>query len=189
MNERAKEILNFWFLESSPKQRFSNNIDFDKKIRNKFFKDYNKAISNEYDNWQEDAKECLALIIILDQFSRNLNRKSPKAFEMDKKAKLISKKAIKNKYIEQLSENEILFMILPLIHSEEIDDHYEFHNIFDIYFKGNKKFEEAKKMNDLHTKIIKKFNRYPYRNKVLNRISSEEEIEYLKNNHHGFFNI
>ena len=189
MNERAKKVLDFWFVESKPEDWFKKSDDFDRKIKNLFWHDHQKAIKNEYDEWQDEMDECIALVIILDQFSRNLNRKSPKAFEMDKKAKLISKKAIKNKYIEQLSENEILFMILPLIHSEEIDDHYEFHNIFDIYFKGKKKFEEAKKINDLHTKIIKKFNRYPYRNKVLNRISSEEEIEYLKNNHHGFFNI
>ena len=74
MNERAKAILYFWFKQSSHKQRFSKNADFDQKIRNNFFGDYQKAINNEYDSWQDNANECLAIIILLDQFSRNLFR-------------------------------------------------------------------------------------------------------------------
>ena len=86
MNERAKIILHFWFSESSMDERFSYNEEFDKKIKEKFFLDYQKAINNKYDEWQNHAKECLALIIMLDQFSRNLFRNNSKAFAMDTKA-------------------------------------------------------------------------------------------------------
>ena len=72
MNERAKKIINFWFIQSSQEEKFTRNKVFDKKIKKQFFTDYQKAINNEYDDWQNNAKECLALIIILDQFSRNL---------------------------------------------------------------------------------------------------------------------
>ena len=72
MNERARAILHFWFNESSMDERFSTNEVFDQKIKDSFFEDYEKAINNEYDKWQDNVKECLALIIILDQFSRNL---------------------------------------------------------------------------------------------------------------------
>ena len=81
------------------------------------------------------------------------------------------------------------FMILPLIHSENLNDHKMFYKIFNTYFKNHPKYLEAKKMNSLHTDIIKRFNRYPYRNKVLCRKSTKEEIEYLNSTHHKFFNI
>ena len=80
-----------------------------------FFLDYKKAINNKYDEWQNHAKECLALIIMLDQFSRNLFRNNSKAFAMDAKARLIANEAIDRAYIAKLSTDEILFFILPLI--------------------------------------------------------------------------
>ena len=189
MNERARIILHFWFKESSMDEIFSNNKEFDQKIKDNFLKDYNKAINNDYDEWKYNAKECLALIIILDQFSRNLFRNNPRAFSMDKKARLIANEAINWNYISELSANEILFLILPLIHSEDILDHKNFYKLFDTYFKNHPKFEEAKRMNKIHTDIIKRFGRYPYRNKVLGRESTNEEIEYLKTTHHKFFKI
>ena len=189
MNERAKAILHFWFNESSTDQRFSYNAEFDQKIKEKFFLDYQKAINNEYDKWQNHAKECLALIIMLDQFSRNLFRNNNKAFAMDKKARLIANLAIDRAYIAELSNNEILFIILPLIHSENLSDHTHFYKLFNMYFNDYPKFKEAKKMNNIHTDIIKRFGRYPYRNKVLGRESTNEEVKYLNTTHHKFFNI
>jgi uncharacterized protein (DUF924 family) len=189
MNERAKAILHFWFNESSMDQRFSYNAEFDQKIKEKFFLDYQKAINNKYDEWQNHAKECLALIIMLDQFSRNLFRNNSKAFVMDAKARLIANEAIDRAYIAKLSTDEILFIILPLIHSEDLSDHMHFYKLFDTYFKDHPKFYEAKKMNNLHTDIIKRFGRYPYRNKVLGRESTNDEIEYLNTTHHKFFKI
>ena len=126
---------------------------------------------------------------MLDQFSRNLFRNNAKAFAMDTKAKLIANVAIDQNYIKELATEETLFIILPLIHSEDLSDHTHFYKIFDIYFKNHPKFNEAKKFNNIHTEIIKKFGRYPYRNKVLNRESTDEEIEYLNTTHHKFFNI
>tara|TARA_Y100000590_G_C15545462_1_gene948736 strand:- start:404 stop:973 length:570 start_codon:yes stop_codon:yes gene_type:complete len=189
MNERAKKILLFWFKESTMDQKFSKNDEFDEIIRKRFYSDYEKAITNKYDNWQNKPKECLALIITLDQFSRNLFRNNINAFAMDNKACSLSYRVIRKKFINEFSNEEILFSLLPLIHSEKINDHDEFYKMFDIYFKNSPKYNEARKMNILHTKIIRKFGRYPYRNKVLGRESTEGEIEYLKNNHHKFFNI
>ena len=87
--ENAQNILNFWFNESLPEELFRQKDSFDKKIRDKFFNDYEKAILNEYDDWQDEPKSCLALIILLDQFSRNLFRNDKKAFEQDHKCRLI----------------------------------------------------------------------------------------------------
>ena len=80
-------------------------------------------------------------------------------------------------------------MILPLIHSENLNDHIHFYKVFDICFKHHPKFQEAKKMNNIHTDIIKIFGRYPYRNEVLGRKSTKKEIKYLNTTHHKFFKI
>ena len=79
MKERAKAILDFWFVESSPEELFKRSEDFDQKIRNRFMCDYEKAIDNQYEDWQDDPDSCVALIILLDQFSRNLFRDDKQA--------------------------------------------------------------------------------------------------------------
>ena len=88
MNSRAEFILDFWFNQTSQEKRFKRNNSFDQEIRDKFFKDYELAKNNEYDSWQDNPKECLALIILLDQFSRNLFRDNKQAFDLDLKARL-----------------------------------------------------------------------------------------------------
>ena len=74
MIERAKAILDFWFGEASLEDLFKRSEDFDQKIRNRFMSDYEKVIDNQYEDWQDDPESCVALIILLDQFSRNLFR-------------------------------------------------------------------------------------------------------------------
>ena len=108
MNERAKTILDFWFIQTSQEEKFGNNKTFDKKIRDNFLDDYQKAIKNEYDYWQNSAEECLALIVLLDQFSRNLFRNNHKAFAMDNKARQIARNAIDKGYHQKLPNDKIL---------------------------------------------------------------------------------
>ena len=189
MNERAKIILDFWFVESSPEEQFNSNDDFDKKIKDLFFEDYQNAITNKYDHWQNNAEECLALIILLDQFSRNLFRNNFKAFAMDYKALIIAKNAIDKGYHKILSNNQKLFIFLPLMHSEELNDQLFCSKLIDDYLRDNSDYKEIKKSSKIHLVIIKKFGRFPYRNKVLKRENSIEENEYLNSTHYSFFNI
>ena len=72
MNDRAQAVLDFWFDEMVAEKRFKKDKSFDELIKEKFGEDHNKAINNEYDSWQDKPLSCLALIILLDQFSRNL---------------------------------------------------------------------------------------------------------------------
>ena len=88
MNERVKVILKFWFHESTSEDHFKRNDDFDQKIRNLFKIDHQNAINNKLENWQDEPRACLALVILLDQFSRNLFRDSPLAFANDNKTTL-----------------------------------------------------------------------------------------------------
>ena len=177
--ENAKKILNFWFKESLPEELFRQKDSFDEKIRNKFFSDYEKAIINEYDDWQDEPKSCLALIILLDQFSRNLYRNDKKAFGQDYKCRLIVNEAIDRGDLEKLSINEKLFSLLPLLHSEEISDHTYVHNLSNAHLKDHPQITLIKSSWKDHTDVIKKFKRYPHRNKVLNRQSTPDEIEFL----------
>tara|TARA_B100000579_G_C22762636_1_gene819761 strand:- start:228 stop:788 length:561 start_codon:yes stop_codon:yes gene_type:complete len=179
MNERAKAILNFWFKESSTEEHFKRNDNFDKKIRNLFEKDYQKAINNELEDWQDNPQTCLALIILLDQFSRNLMRDNPLAFAYDKKTRLIVNEAIDRGDLEKLNINEKFFLILPLIHSEDISDHVFAHSLAETYLKKHFDYLKIKSSFNYHTLPIKKFGRYPHRNKVLGRKSTKEEKEFL----------
>tara|TARA_B100001123_G_scaffold308725_1_gene345023 strand:- start:304 stop:864 length:561 start_codon:yes stop_codon:yes gene_type:complete len=180
MNERAKAILDFWFNKSTIKDWFTKNDAYDKKIKQLFFEDLQKAINNEYDDWQDSPEECLALIILLDQFSRNLFRNSPKAYAQDYKTRLIVNEAIDRGYLEELNQQKIHFLLLPLIHSEDISDHVFGHNLVDTYLKSYELYDRLKKSWNDHTVAIKRFSRYPHRNAVLKRKSTKDEEAFLK---------
>ena len=177
--ENAQNILDFWFKESLPEELFRQKNSFDKQIRENFFNTYEKAIINEYDDWQDEPKSCLALIILLDQFSRNLFRNDKKAFEQDHKCRLIVNEAIDRGHLEKLDINEKLFFLLPLLHSEEISDHTYAHNLSNAHLKNHPQITLIKSSWKNHTDVIKKFKRYPHRNKVLDRQSTLEEIKLL----------
>ena len=180
MNERAKAILDFWFVQSSIEDWFKKNDEYDEKIKKLFFEDLRKAINNDYDEWQDTAEECVALVILLDQFSRNLYRNSEKAYEQDYKSRLIVNEAVDRGYLEELSQTKIHFLLMPLIHSEDISDHEFGHKLIDTYLKNFEHYEKIKKAWNAHSIPIKKFGRYPHRNNILNRQSTDEEKKFLK---------
>ena len=120
--KKAQEILDFWFKETPAEKRFKKDEAFDKTIREKFLNDYELASQNEYDDWQDQPMSALALVILFDQFSRNMFRNDKKAFAQDHKTRLIVNDAVYAGYLESMNESERFFMILPLIHSEEITD-------------------------------------------------------------------
>jgi uncharacterized protein (DUF924 family) len=179
MHKKTQEILDFWFKETPAKKRFQKHKDFDQLIRDKFLKDYELASANEYDDWQDTALGCLALIIIFDQFSRNMFRDDKKAFEQDHKTRLIVNDAVYAGFLEQMDETQKFFMLLPLIHSEEITDHEMAYYLLDKYLRNHSGLEDIKKFWQDHTNAIKRFHRYPHRNKILGRKSTKEEIKFL----------
>ena len=179
MNPRAHKIIDFWFNKTSPEKRFKRDDSFDNEIKLNFLEDYNLAKSNEYDDWLNKPKECLALIILLDQFSRNLFRDKKEAFEQDHKARLAVNQGVYVGYLERLNDSERLFFLLPLIHSEEIIDHEKAYQLLNKYLNHHPDIEKIKKFWTDHTNAIKKFKRYPHRNKILGRESTPEEIKFL----------
>lgn len=183
MISRYDEILKFWFEESTPQQWFQKNEDFDKAITSRFQHDYDSAVQGQYDDWRDTAKGCLALIILLDQFPRNMFRDTPKAFASDTKALDIAKHAIAQKFDEGLSVDEKTFMYLPFEHSENIDDQKTSLNLFKPTESDNPiYYDYAKK----HYDVIKEFGRFPHRNKILGRVNTPKEEEYLAKPDSGF---
>ncbi len=180
MDLRAQTILNFWFIETPSDKRFKKDEKFDQLIKDKFLRDHEKACLNEYDEWQDTALGSLALVILFDQFSRNIFRDNKRAFEQDSKTRLIVHYSIKSDFLNDMDQNQRFFMLLPLIHSEEMFDHEMAHHFLELYIQEHPSLIEIRKSWKDHTKVIKKFNRYPHRNKILGRESTKEEIEFLK---------
>ena len=106
-------------------------------------------------------------------------RDDKKAFAQDHKSRLIVNDAVYAGYLESMNESERFFMILPLIHSEEITDHDMAYYLLNKYLREHDEYVKIKKFWQDHTKVIRLFHRYPHRNKILGRESSEEELAYL----------
>ena len=172
-------VLDFWFNKSTPEQWFSKDLGFDESIRLQFSDTLDCAINGDFDMWMDSARSCLALIIVLDQFPRNLFRNNKRAFEQDPKALSICKHALESNHINQLVDEERLFALLPLIHSENIKDHNTAEEVLEKYLVTLSSFERTKKAWNDHTAVIKRFGQYPHRNSVLGRPSSEEEVTFL----------
>jgi uncharacterized protein (DUF924 family) len=169
------EILTFWFEELEPSQWWDKDDELDRLITERFSNIHEQARKCELFPWRKSAKGRLAEIIVLDQFSRNIYRNSPLAFANDALALALSQEAMSQEADEQLSPKERSFLYMPFMHSESLKIHeiaialYEKNGI-----QQNLEFERK------HQAIIQKFGRYPHRNEVLGRQSTNEEVSFLK---------
>lgn len=176
-----REILRFWFEEIDQSQWWAKDDDFDKLIIERFSEVHAKATRCELFEWRIDAKGRLAEVIVLDQFSRNMFRGSPLAFANDSLSLALAQEAISAKADEVLSPIERSFLYMPFMHSESLKIHEV---AIELYQKNGiqNNFDFELK----HKQIIEKFGRYPHRNSILGRKSTEEEIEFLKQPGSGF---
>ena len=180
MSTEADEVLKFWFKECSHKDWFKAKLAFDRIIEKRFLDLNRKASSGACNKWSKKPKQCLALIIVLDQFTRNLFRGSPHAFENDKAALNWTKFALEKNYLVHYKPEEIQFCLLPLIHSEDLAHHKLATCIRERVLTKHPRFHALKKAWDDHQVPIKKFGRYPHRNVVLGRTSTTQEMTFLK---------
>ena len=170
-----EEILNFWFKECKPEQWFKKNEDFDKMIKNRFFIAIENSIAGKLGNWEESETGCLALIILLDQFTRNVFRDTPQAFAGDKRALALSQLCCDKDYLTNPDIQKRQFMLMPMMHSENLAVQDASLPLFKKY-ASKKDYEYAEK----HREIIARFGRFPHRNVILGRKSINEELEFLK---------
>ena len=183
---RAKDILNFWFgTGATPSKKkiqswYKSSAKFDKLIQEQFEPLLLSAEKNLLSDWQKEPLSRLALIILCDQFSRNIYRKTKKAFAYDSIALQNSKEGIEKEQDKNLTGFQKLFFYMPLMHSEAIDTQELSLSQFGKLAKEDKFFESSLKYAEKHYQIVKEFGRYPYRNKVLDRKTTRKEEAYLK---------
>lgn len=176
-----REILKFWFEETDPSQWWKKDEKFDRIIIERFSGLHASATRCELFEWRKDAKGRLAEIIILDQFSRNMFRGSHLSFAHDALALALSQEAISVGADRLLNQIERSFLYMPFMHSESLKIHEVATELFlRNGIQGNLDFEIK------HKAIIQRFGRYPHRNGILGRESTEEEIQFLKQPGSGF---
>ncbi|MBM5572853.1 MULTISPECIES: DUF924 family protein [Deefgea] len=175
------DVLNFWFEEISPAQWWAKDPQFDQQIRDRFAALHARAVQCELYEWRDTAHGRLAEIIVLDQFSRNMFRDTPQAFAQDALALALAQEAIAAGAADLLTPIERSFLYLPFMHSESLQIHEIAVQLYtDNGLQNNLDFEFK------HKAIIEQFGRYPHRNAILGRVSTPEEIEFLKQPGSGF---
>lgn len=168
-------VINFWFEEIDRSLWWKKDPRFDESIRDRFLDTHRAAALGETFNWRATAEGRLAEIIVLDQFSRNMFRDTPKAFAYDPIALVLAQEAIANQADEKVPEEQRFFFYMPFMHSESALIHQQAVELFSKPgMENNLDFEHR------HKAIIDQFGRYPHRNKILGRESTQEEVEFLK---------
>lgn len=175
------EVLTFWFKEITPRKWWVVDPAFDELLRTRFLTLLQQAAAGELFEWRTSTRGRLAEIIVLDQFSRNIYRGTPQAFAQDPQALALSQEAVAGKEWQALDEIKRSFLLMPYMHSESRLIHIQAEVLFKQFAHlGNYEFELR------HKAIIDRFGRYPHRNQILGRISSEAEIEFLKQSDSSF---
>ncbi|WP_071191541.1 DUF924 family protein [Trichormus sp. NMC-1] len=183
---KAKTILEFWFghpdeLDYGKPQQFwfSKQPDVDEEIRTRFIEDYQKAATGYLDDWINTAETCLALILLLDQFPRNIFRDTPDAFATDWEALSAAQHAVAQGYDRELLPVQRWFIYLPFEHSENLAHQRQSVKLFQQLSHDPESLSAIEYAFE-HMKIISRFGRFPHRNQILGRISTTEEEEFLQ---------
>jgi len=172
--EQAKRLLDEWFSQEMQRHWFNSTVEIDQALKQKYEPLLLKAKQGKLRHWLESAETALALVILLDQIPLNIYRGKRAAFENEALAIEAAKQAITRGYEKRLNKQQLSFIYMPLMHSESLEDQYE----------SVKRFESLGSEASLrfarhHCDLIKRFGRFPHRNRILGRESTELELEYL----------
>jgi len=171
---QAQDILHFWFTELSAKQHFVKDAALDETIRTRFGTTLEAAARCELFTWRTSAEGRLAEIIVLDQFSRNVYRDTPRAFAQDALALVLAQELVASEQDRSLPEAQRVFAYMPYMHSESALVHTQAVALFtQLGIQDNLNFELR------HKAIIDRFGRFPHRNAILGRTSSADELAFL----------
>ncbi len=171
---QSQSILHFWFEELTPKQHFVKDAALDETIRTRFGDLLAAAARCELFEWRATAAGRLAEIIVLDQFSRNVYRDTPRAFAQDALALVLAQELVTGGLDSSLPAAQRVFAYMPYMHSESALVHTQAVALFtQLGIQDNLNFELR------HKAIIDRFGRYPHRNAILGRTSSAEELAFL----------
>ncbi|GHC31228.1 Uncharacterized conserved protein, DUF924 family [Aidingimonas halophila] len=171
----AQQVLSFWFEELTPTQWFAKEDTLDQRIAERFSGTLEAAIRGECWPWRQSVQGRLAEILVLDQFSRNIHRDTPRAFAQDPQALVLAQESVARKADRHLEPAERAFLYMPFMHSESLLIHDEALRLFD-----QPGLEENLRFEHRHREIIARFGRYPHRNAILGRESTAEERNFLQ---------
>jgi len=197
--DKKTEILEYWFSGLNDQSTLSTDMPqfrkwfgkaekTDQEIRDRFQGDWELALGGKYSDWESTPQGTLALVILLDQFPRNMFRDSAKAFSSDEMALKACLNALKQDKDKDLTLVERMFLYLPLMHSESLDIQKKSMHYFSLLkaevkdrFPQNQDFFNLNhEFAGKHYRIIDRFGHFPHRNDILGRPSTAEEIEFLK---------
>ncbi len=166
------DIITFW-RSAGPDKWYAKDDTFDQELRDRFMDTWEAARDGKLDAWQDGDEGALALLIVLDQFPRNMFRNDARAFSTDALARSVATRAIAEGRDRRIEQEMRAFMYLPFEHSEDITDQERSIALFKSLSADSLKWAV------LHADIIRKFGRFPHRNAVLGRATTPEEAAFL----------
>jgi uncharacterized protein (DUF924 family) len=179
---KAGEVLDFWFgREGEPgygefrEAWFTKDPEFDQRVRDRFEALHEAAAAGELDDWKEEARSCLALVILLDQLPRNMYRGDPRSYATDYKAQETAEHAVDRAFDRELPAFQRMFLYMPFMHSEDLAHQRRSVELFRALGGEN----DATGYAVRHMEIVERFGRFPHRNEVLGRRTTPEEAEFL----------
>lgn len=177
-----EEILNFWFAEGRQAQWFESSATFDAECRRALLPHLEAALAGRYEAWRREPRGCLALVLLFDQVPRNVYRATPKAFAFDAQGRDVTRHALKMGFDAALKPVERVFLLMPLEHSEDLADQKDCVRLMSAIAGA----EEFLPYAERHLEIVARFGRFPHRNAILGRESTEAELEFLKEPNSSF---
>jgi uncharacterized protein (DUF924 family) len=184
---RPESVLGFWFAPEPDSKAdtfrscwFVPTPDFDRLCTAQFLTTYEDAANGRLEEWRKEPRGCLALVLLFDQFPRNMFRGTARAFATDAKARELSRTAIAAGFDLELSPMMRMFLYLPFQHSENLDDQLESVRLTRSLITGNPNHLEILEQAEQHLEVIRRFGRFPARNCALGRQSTQEEMDFLK---------
>ena len=185
MPSRAGEVLDFWFgREGDPEygqfrnEWFRKDPDFDARVTGQFADLYEEAAAGNLDGWRDDAESCLALVIVLDQFPRNMFRGDGRTHAEDDRALGASKYAVEHALDRELPAFQRMFLYMPFMHSESVEDQRRSVELFE-RLAGEEGAPDVVSYAVAHRDIVERFGRFPHRNEILGRETTPEEAVFL----------
>jgi uncharacterized protein (DUF924 family) len=170
----AVEIVSFW-RDAGPDKWFEKDEAFDRGIVSRFLTTHEAAARCELATWQDDAQSALALLILLDQFPRNMFRNSAHAFATDPLARATADRALARGFDLATEHTLRQFFYLPFMHSEVLAEQDRCLRLYEAYGDA-----ETLKFANIHRDIIVRFGRFPHRNRLLGRAATPAELDFLK---------
>ena len=167
-------VLAFWFADEVKPRWFNATSEFDQVLTEQYLPLWQAAKAGQLEHWGDSAEGALALVIILDQFPLHMFRARPESFATEAQSREIANGAIARGFDQALNDQQKVFLYMPFMHSEDLIDQ---DRSVELYTAAG--MQDNAKWARHHRDIVKRFGRFPHRNKILGRDSNAEEIAYL----------